>query len=959
MRQPICASALLAVVVIGVVLAAPASAQERASQDTISSLPLPGGLAAARVAVGDTGHADTGQFLVDVIRRSFQTPVSVRGLRREIAIRPLLDHLEKARKAPRGTATDQWPLPLPAAVWTASILDDRASAETLISDILRSPSASLMYCALLALDDPTRRWLAEHPALLSEVAARHAAQFLVAAPGLRIHDNVMRLPGGPAATAAWEAAAGKRATEPAEFVKAVVGRTDPALSFLIGTVPQLTPAQTRFVLNLDGAEAVRVSALRRVLAAFDRVATGWDIADRPFWRPTLDPVLLASDLRTDGNGLPVIPGTAAFWSAVFSGGDADRETTAEAVSTLVSGPPVEFSWLCEQVFNGGQTVIRSPYHLVLFASRRIPAVTAGNARAALAALRGASQFPALAGMLERMRVADLEVYGAAAGAARMLSGIEDEMRAQTAFAQFQGAVAMLARAVTRGGLSSDRAARLVATLSALRVDPRGEYGGAVVEWLTTMLREERQPAAAVVAAATAADDQIGAREDDLLSLLSGPPAERASTLEWEGTKYRVSFASAEALRLQRVLGDAPYPYVSAADAMFSAAKALESAAISRQALTALADSAARLAEATHCADKDDWTAVQLGDRCRDVTTALARAAQSGDVKNARRIAPRLRQLSDVLLARGLMVLSYAAGIGQPENAPISALDAASRHHFGFGLPGFGRAGAWRWPAAGADRVRDWHLTGSMLGIDVALSQFAIVRISNRPPMARPSVSDEDRVVLTESIVLMEPDRLTAEGHAAIVQAMKRGRERVAAMASRADAEHIADVTRMPAPRRALFLWSGADDPRRGATFLSASDVLAVGLEGLTVPASLDDWGVSGEPRTGCHCLQLPGRPFDLFTGRWFSGVLATGFTDLNIRLAEILDQMHMPGALLAPVLASAMWDFVMNVRTNDFDDRNGWIEFAGSLGVDRVEQYLALLTTDGPLVPVTEGSSSR
>jgi len=59
------------------------------------------------------------------------------------------------------------------------------------------------------------------------------------------------------------------------------------------------------------------------------------------------------------------------------------------------------------------------------------------------------------------------------------------------------------------------------------------------------------------------------------------------------------------------------------------------------------------------------------------------------------------------------------------------------------------------------------------------------------------------------------------------------------------------------------------------------------------------------------------------------------------------------------VLASAMWDFVMNVRTNDFDDRNGWIEFAGSLGVDRVEQYLALLTTDGPLVPVTEGSSSR
>ena len=66
------------------------------------------------------------------------------------------------------------------------------------------------------------------------------------------------------------------------------------------------------------------------------------------------------------------------------------------------------------------------------------------------------------------------------------------------------------------------------------------------------------------------------------------------------------------------------------------------------------------------------------------------------------------------------------------------------------------------------------------------------------------------------------------------------------------------------------------------------------------------------------------RPLDAFAGRWFSGVLATGFADMNLRLAELLDELHMPGTLLAPVLASATWDFLMNVRINDFDDTSAW-----------------------------------
>jgi hypothetical protein len=60
----------------------------------------------------------------------------------------------------------------------------------------------------------------------------------------------------------------------------------------------------------------------------------------------------------------------------------------------------------------------------------------------------------------------------------------------------------------------------------------------------------------------------------------------------------------------------------------------------------------------------------------------------------------------------------------------------------------------------------------------------------------------------------------------------------------------------------------------------------------------------------------------------------------------------MPASLLAPVLASATLDFVNGVASAHRDDRHGLIAFVRDIGLDRLELYLALLTTDGPLVPI-------
>jgi hypothetical protein len=96
------------------------------------------------------------------------------------------------------------------------------------------------------------------------------------------------------------------------------------------------------------------------------------------------------------------------------------------------------------------------------------------------------------------------------------------------------------------------------------------------------------------------------------------------------------------------------------------------------------------------------------------------------------------------------------------------------------------------------------------------------------------------------------------------------------------------------------------------------------------------------------------RPREIFAGRWNSGMVAASFPDLNLRLAELLADLHMPAELLSPVLTSATLEFVNTAISRDPDDQRGLIEFVQALRTERLEQYLALLTTDGPLVPVGE-----
>lgn len=984
---------------VGVMVAVgPTHAQGVPAPGALAEMSVPGGLRAALAAIDDRAAPDRSQFLLEFIRRTYDMPVLSTSDPRAAARQALLAELDLASRpgapgpsGPSRSVPDQSSgdtpsagppgppdtLPLTPAIWIDVVFGGRATPQTLVRSIVGSRDASLLYSGLVSLDDDTRAWLATQPQLLVDLASRHPAAFAVAGPGLRVRNGAMRLPGGHAAEPAWEALVGLSAHDPVAFTRALLVQGDGRLAYFIGAIAQLTPAQIHFALQLDSPDAAaRVAAVRRLSAVFEMV--GWKVEQRTFWRPPFDPALLIADLAVDDDGQPILPGTRAFWTAVFAEADPGHAVDDDP-HALADGPAVDVGWLCEQIFKADVSDQRRRYKLALFASRTVRRVTPETAHDAVVAVRAAGAYPALVSTLERARLDDIAVFANAARRAARLSAIGDDATARRAHAQFQGALSLVTRAARRGGLPSASLANAVSSLSEVDLSRRGEYEGRLVRWLMTYVDGyAREPSSQVPGAAAPVVDSprdaydnavfervAGEMDRAVLRIAAGRALAPPRFVNWEGTRYRVDLATAEANRLARLLGDDHPPYLSCARGFVVIADALGAVGLTRDALRRQADALGEAAQSVgwertglHGAPIGGSSKSDPPDAYREVAAALRRAARDGDVRGAARLAPALGLLADDLLARGLIDVTYAAAMGQPDRTSISAGDAATRHDFRDDWHGSPHTGPWRFPAPGTGSVpgRDWHVAGSLLGLDVALAEFSLIRLSSRPPSKRPTMNDEDRRVMTQAVALTEPAALTEADRDRVVETLRKGRDRLAAVRTPAAAAAVADEIRLAPARRTLLPWVAAHDPWRLAAFLSPIELLWLGLEQRPVDAGLQAWGGPAEPRLGCLCVQLlDRRPWETIAGRWNRGLLASGFPDLNLRLAELLLELQMPAPLLSPVLAAATIDFIENATSRDPDDRRGPVEFVQALGTDRVEQYLALLTTDGPLVPVGDG----
>jgi hypothetical protein len=444
-----------------------------------------------------------------------------------------------------------------------------------------------------------------------------------------------------------------------------------------------------------------------------------------------------------------------------------------------------------------------------------------------------------------------------------------------------------------------------------------------------------------------------------LRILSGPQATAPRTLDWEGTRYRIDFPRAEIVRMTRAQGESSRPYLSSARSVLSIADALAGVKLTRQTLQQHAQAFTRISR-TDSSEESEVSAGGMLAAYRDTATALQRAARSGDLNGGARLAPALRVVADDLLARGLMEWTYAAALGPLDGISPSAADAAARHDFGLRPANGNRATAWQLATEGTDALQRWRVLGSLLGLDVTLARFSLVRLSMKPPSMRPMLGEIDRRVFIDAVALIEPKSLSDTDRDTIATAIRAGRARLEkAIQSSGDLPAIGDAVYLSPQRRTLLAWTSTHDPSRIGAFLSPTELFWLGAGDARV-ADLDAWGVPAASRIGCLCLRvIRGRSWEIFAGRWNTGMVASAFPDLNFRLAELLSDLHMPAALLAPVLTSATLDFVNSTTSRDQDDHRGLVEFVQALQPDRVEQYLALLTTDGPLVPVGDGPASK
>ena len=141
--------------------------------------------------------------------------------------------------------------------------------------------------------EDVRALILARPALIRQLRGADAGPLLVAAPYLRIDGDRWQLPGGPAAAPVWTALSGAASEAPEPRLLALLRADGGLLAYLVELVASLSPEQQRSRLALaDADERRRVAAGVELLDGVRAVAHGWQIRDRPFWRPSADPAFL-------------------------------------------------------------------------------------------------------------------------------------------------------------------------------------------------------------------------------------------------------------------------------------------------------------------------------------------------------------------------------------------------------------------------------------------------------------------------------------------------------------------------------------------------------------------------------------------------------------------------------------------------------------------------------------------
>jgi hypothetical protein len=310
--------------------------------------------------------------------------------------------------------------------------------------------------------------------------------------------------------------------------------------------------------------------------------------------------------------------------------------------------------------------------------------------------------------------------------------------------------------------------------------------------------------------------------------------------------------------------------------------------------------------------------------------------------------------NDAQIAEALLVLIYSPALGDPEGPALLGGDIAMRHNFGIeGAAGVRRDYlGWSVPREQVGDGSPWHIEGSLLGLDLALARLSLRRLADNEMPVAPTINLNDLLTLARTMRVLNPDDLTDADRDRIVEAIARGRQRVAgAGANLADVLALANEAGLPASIKQTLPWTVTRTPDLVPSLFGLRDLMWLGKP--DVPRErLDQWGIYVEGLNNRLRTAMPAAiPWENLGGRADGGLIATQMPDLTLRLAEETSRMKLPAQLIPGLLTYAIQDFWHDVDSRFPDDWPAMTRQALALSPSRVEDYVAALAGDGPLRP--------
>ncbi|MBE3134183.1 MAG: hypothetical protein IMZ55_11960, partial [Acidobacteria bacterium] len=730
------------------------------------------------------------------------------------------------------------PLPLSADVWRSSVFERQVPAHDLCGAILSDRAAALVYHGLAGLDPVTLAFLAGDSETLGRLYRDHAAVFATMGRAIRVRDGRVQVPGGATAERLWERLVGEPVTQPGRFLRRVVSADDGRLALFYDTLAHLNPPGQRFALGaLIGDRGQRDEHWRALYDAFSVPLNAWTPGQRPFIRVAFDATQLFTELTVTEDGALGAPAWYSLWDAAF------RELTlpddpARELGSTRGGPLIAAAPLVARVSVADPVLRRERTEAVLFAQRVFGSAPESAAPEILVALRGFVRYRALMLTLERIGVSDPAIYAKAARYAAGLSAIGNPALAATTTVEFQGAMALIERARFRRALDLDAAGGLVVSLLNVPPSREGYFAGQIARWLDGQFL----PA---LAAATGTAPTAANRERVILLALAGatggePAAVKtvsSPVIQWEEQTYRLDLAAPELARLEqareRQAGNSLDPvleYARHAAALAAGAATVDQA---RSAAAALEQAVAALKQPQ-----------RVGLVYRDPIPDLAAVTQKAlrevrklknprDLRKLPDIAWPLVEMSDTMLAEVLPSLVYAASLGDPDGAVLAAGNPALGHDLGLLVnhEELRLRAPWSMPVEQAGPGVPWHITGSLLGLDVGLASLARKQIaSDRMPLA-PRLDDNELRAFNEAIVLTNAHELTDRDRDATLAGITKGRQRVlSAIHDPGAIDQLMADPRIDEWRARALPWLAREEPDRIPEWFSLAELFWLGSE---------------------------------------------------------------------------------------------------------------------------------